>query len=367
MKGNVLVIGTGLIGGSLALSIKKEHPEATIIGFDANENNLQIGKSLKILDVTTENFNNAAQIANLIIIATPVQATIEVMKRLSKLNLLDDVLITDTGSTKESIMELSNQLFPSTITFIGGHPMAGSHKSGITAAKDLLFENAYYILTPRVDGDRAKLERLQEWLKGTKARFMVMQPSEHDFSAGVISHLPHIVASALVLEAKEFQEDHPHIAQLAAGGFRDITRIASSDPFMWRDITLHNRVSLLSLIDSWQKSMNQIKKSMLEQNEEELYRFFKDAKQFRDQLPQGQKGAIPAYFDLLVDVPDYPGVISEVTGFLSEQEISLTNIRILETREDIYGVLVISFQNEKDRELARECLQEKTNYEIFLS
>ncbi len=367
MKGNVLVIGTGLIGGSLALSIKKEHPESTIIGYDANAENLQVGKSLKILDVTTDNFDEAASISQLIIIATPVQSTIEIMKRLSKLRLLDGVIITDTGSTKESIMELSDQLFSPLITFIGGHPMAGSHKSGITAAKELLFENAYYILTPREEEKLDQLEILQDWLKGTKARFMVMKPDEHDFSAGVVSHLPHIVASALVLEAREFQESHPHIAHLAAGGFRDITRIASSDPFMWRDITIHNRIALLSLIDSWQQSMNEIKKSMLEKNGEELFQFFKDAKQFRDQLPQGQKGAIPAYFDLLVDVPDFPGVISEVTGFLSEQAISLTNIRILETREDVFGVLVISFQNEKDRELARKCLQDKTDYEIYLS
>ncbi|WP_347318978.1 prephenate dehydrogenase [Rossellomorea sp. RS05] len=366
MKGNVVVIGLGLIGGSLALCIKNQHPEARVAGFDVQEKEMKLGLSLGIIDEAVESLKDAVKSADLIIISTPVFQTEKLLETFRDFNLKPTVIITDTGSTKAQIMDRAERILPDKWCFIGGHPMAGSHKSGVTAAKDFLFENAFYMLTPGKGHSEERIDELKEWLKGTQAKFIVIDPKEHDAVTGTISHFPHIVAASLVQQAKRHAEDHPYVRRLAAGGFRDITRIASSSPVMWKDITMQNREVLLAQLDQWNEEMKAVIDMIEENDPEVIASYFEEAKSFRDELPMLSKGAIPSFYDLFVDVPDYPGVISEITGYLAEEEISLTNIRIMETREDIYGVLVISFQTSQDREKAMKCLTNKTGYELFL-
>jgi prephenate dehydrogenase len=362
LKGRVFIIGLGLIGGSLALCIKEEHPESRIIGFDADEHQVNLAKMLQIIDDTAASIEAGAEEADLIIIATPVEAAAKILEVLANVPLKKDVLVTDTGSTKEYIAEKASCLTEKGIAFIGGHPMAGSHKSGITAAKKLLFENAFYLLTPVQGVQHDAADKLKEWLSGTNAKFLIVSGKEHDYLTGVVSHFPHIIAASLVHQAARADEGNVLITRLAAGGFRDITRIASSNPKMWRDILLQNRPVLISLLNEWQIEMERVKKMLHAGDESLIYDYFDTAKNFRDGLPARDKGAIPSFYDLFVDVPDYPGVISEITGYLADERISITNIRILETREDIYGVLVISFQTPEDRASAQKCIQKHTNY-----
>jgi prephenate dehydrogenase len=223
------------------------------------------------------------------------------------------------------------------------------------------------LLTP---GDAAKEKHvaiLKKWLEGTRAKILEVTAKEHDEMTGVISHFPHIVAASLVHQARKFNEENPLIERLAAGGFRDITRIASSNPEMWKDISLHNKETLLALLTDWRDEMNGVLSILESEDEEKLYHYFSEAKAFRDGLPAASKGAIPAFYEMYVDVPDYPGVISELTGYLADERISITNIRIVETRDDVFGVLVISFQNEKDRMRAKQCIEQKTTYDLFLA
>ncbi|MCP3738737.1 prephenate dehydrogenase [Rossellomorea sp. BNER] len=367
MKGKVFIVGLGLIGGSLGLCIKDKHPEATIIGYDLNVNEQRLAQTRGIIDEMTDSFQLAAESADLIILSTPVFQTEKLLKELSTYQLKRNVIITDTGSTKEQIMNTASILNNKGISFIGGHPMAGSHKSGVSAAKKILFENAFYLLTPFEGTTTAVKEELCNWLQGTSAKFVVVNPREHDELTGVVSHFPHVIAASLVHQAKFSNEKNPVLSRLAAGGFRDITRIASSNPVMWKDITIHNREVLLNLMEQWKEEMNVIQQMIYSGNEEEIQHYFQEAKSFRDDLPAKDKGAIPSFYDLYIDVPDYPGVISEVTGYLAEERISLTNIRILETREDVYGVMVLSFQTDGDRERARTCLDHNTGYEMFLA
>ncbi|MCA1063179.1 prephenate dehydrogenase [Rossellomorea aquimaris] len=366
MEGTVLVIGMGLIGGSIALCIKNEHPDARIVGHDVNQKEVRLGMSLGIIDEMSLSLQESAEQADLIIISTPVFQTEKIIEQFQSFTLKESVIITDTGSTKEQIMKCSERLTEKGIQFIGGHPMAGSHKSGVAAAKKILFENAFYMLTPGHGTTDKNVEELQEWLKGTHAKFLVVDPREHDELTGTISHFPHIVAASLVHQAKASSVQHPYLRRLAAGGFRDITRIASSNPTMWKDITLQNREVLLSILDQWKSEMDEVMNIIEENDSKRILDYFSEAKIFRDDLPILEKGAIPSFYDLFVDVPDYPGVISEVTAYLAGENISLTNIRIMETREDIYGVLVISFQTQRDRERALNCLKENTDYELFL-
>ncbi|EMV4723032.1 prephenate dehydrogenase, partial [Listeria monocytogenes] len=233
---------------------------------------------------------------------------------------------------------------------------------GVRAAKELLFENAYYLLTPTKDVTEDNVTDLKTWLSGTNAKFLVLSPNEHDEITGMLSHLPHIVAAALVNQTQSFTEEHPAAFRLAAGGFRDITRVASSDPRMWTDISISNKKTLTKQLTIWRDSMNQALEMLESEDATSIYAFFDGAKEFRDSLPVHQGGAIPSFYDLFVDVPDYPGVISEVTRYLGEEEISLTNIKILETREDIFGVLQITFQSDEDRDRAKRCIETRSNY-----
>ncbi|MDR7238670.1 prephenate dehydrogenase [Neobacillus drentensis] len=362
MKGRVFVIGLGLIGGSLALCIKKEHEDATIIGFDINSEQARLAKMLGVIDEIAENIYSGAMDADLIIISAPVNETEEIIQFLATLPLNPEVIVTDTGSTKSKIVGSAKILENRGITFIGGHPMAGSHKSGVSAAKEILFENAFYLLTPQEHIENTKVELLITWLKGTHAKFLTITPKNHDYLTGIVSHFPHIIAASIVRQTEKLAEEESLIPRLAAGGFRDITRIASSSPVMWKDILLHNREILIELLDQWQEEMNNVKTMLENENSSDIYNYFQQAKQYRDGLPMKEKGAIPAFYDLFVDIPDYPGVISEITGYLAKEAISITNIRILETREDIIGVLVISFQTEEDRQKAERCIGTYSNY-----
>lgn len=362
----VLIIGMGLIGGSLALCIKQAHPNITVIGFDINQEELTVAKKLSIVDETVVRLIEGARDADFIFICVPVMETEKIIHQLANMPLKQDVIITDTGSTKESIVLTAQCLREKGLTFIGGHPMAGSHKSGIMAAKSILFENAFYLLTPTNEVKIEKIDDLKAILKATKAKFLTISAHEHDYVTGVISHFPHLIAASIVHQAEKSSKKDGLIPRLAAGGFRDITRIASSSPQMWRDILLHNKSVLIQLLDEWSKEMDHVKTLLIKEDALSIYEYFNKAKEFRDLLPLKDKGAIPSFYDLFVDVPDYPGVISEVTGYLAQEEISITNIRIIETREEVYGILVISFQTDDDRNKAIKCIRYNTNYDVTI-
>ncbi|UOY94569.1 prephenate dehydrogenase [Ectobacillus sp. JY-23] len=359
MQKRVLVIGMGLIGGSIALAIKKIH-DVKVIGFDIRD--LQPAIELGVIDEIAGDVGQAAEDAHLIVLALPVEETASMLAQLAHAKMRQDVIITDVGSTKEHIMIAADTLLPREVTFIGGHPMAGSHKNGVESAKAHLFENAFYILTPRQGTATEKVEELKLWLAGTHAHFLLMQQKEHDYVTGIVSHFPHLIAAGLVKQVKRHAAHTPLVNMLAAGGFRDITRIASSSPKMWNDIVKQNQGHLSQLLEEWIEDMQDLKQ--LVDNGEELQSYFSDAKMYRDALPLRTKGAIPSYFDLYVDVLDKAGELAKVTAVLAENGISITNLQILEAREGLLGVLRISFRTEKDRMQASGCL-ESVGYETY--
>ncbi|WP_416149723.1 prephenate dehydrogenase [Salipaludibacillus sp. HK11] len=353
MSKRIMIIGLGLIGGSLALAIKKGYPDTTIIGYDIDSKATRLASSLQIIDDSVDEIAKEAPNADIIILSAPVESSIHILTQLEGLPLKKGCLITDVGSTKQTVVEKGRQLCEKGVYFIGGHPMAGSHKTGVEASRERLFENAFYILTPTEEVPKSKMIQLQNILKATRAKFIELDPETHDRFSGLISHLPHIIASALVHQVAKVSEDEPLVSQLAAGGFRDVTRIASASPAMWRDILLHNRDLLLPMLSDWKNMMTDIEKMLVEQDGQKIYSFFSDAKDVRDQLPSKEKGALMPFYDLFVDIPDHPGVISDVTAILADSNISITNIRIIEAREDIMGVLRLSFRSGDDLNLAR--------------
>lgn len=362
MKANVLIIGLGLIGGSLAKALQR-HSGVHIAGYDADPLTARKAFKMGIINSCPPSLEKAAAEADVIVFATPVGATLRLMEQSKYWTLKNDVILTDTGSTKAQIMEAALKLKH---TFIGGHPMAGSHKSGVEAAKDVLFENAFYILTPAEGVSKSQVAFLEELLSVTKANIEVLPADEHDYMTAIVSHFPHLIAASLVHQlAKE--EQYPFARQLAAGGFRDITRIASSNPEMWRDITTQNNGMIVQQLTNWMEEMEQLRNLLQDNKPESIEQYFQQAKTVRDELPIAGHGALFSVYDLYVDIPDVPGVISELTGYLADEQISIVNLRILETREDVFGILVISFQTPEDRKRAKKCISKRTAYDTYIS
>lgn len=365
METNVLVIGLGLIGGSVSLAIKKDH-SCYVEGYDSNLERAKLGENLNVIDkhVTEADLEASVEKADVLIIAVPVNETIKVLHSLKEMNLKEDLLITDVGSTKRNIAETANKTLPSHVQFVGGHPMAGSHKSGIEAARADLFENAFYVITKVENTSTNAVEKWKSLLSGANATFIEMDSVEHDQVAGVISHFPHIIASGLVQHAEHYYKTNPLIKDLAAGGFKDITRIASSNPTMWTDILMHNREPILKQFDLWFNQMAEIRSHLEESNIDQIYDFFAETKRFRDGFSTHKRGALTTYVDLFIDIPDSPGVLASITTMLAENNINITNIEIIESREDIYGVLRLSFLNDESRVQANFLLRDQ--YKTFI-
>ena len=365
MTRNVFVIGLGLIGGSVALALQKA-PRTKVFGYDFHEQTRELASTLGVVHEVVEDPAEFAKQADVIIFGTPVNVTLDFMEQLKSWTLKKNVIISDTGSTKAQIMEKAKELRELNITFIGGHPMAGSHKSGITAAKPYLLENAYYMLTPNEGEEIEKLATLDDLLKFTLGKMVVVDAKVHDHMTAVVSHFPHIIAASLVHQLNGEKKAFPMTSSLAAGGFRDITRIASSNPTLWRDITMQNRKELVGQLDTWLDEMGRVRQLLESGDESAIETYFSNARDVRDNLPISN-GALYMPYDLYVDIPDYPGVISEVTGYLAQENISIINIRIVETRVDVFGILVISFQSNEDRERAAKCIAHNANYDTYIS
>lgn len=364
---HISIIGIGLIGGSIALSLKNKFEDnVRIKGFDKNESQLHLATSLGVIEEGCSTLDESIKDADVIFLCTPVQSLCQQLKEVMlSADLKEGAIITDVGSTKEQVVRTSQQFISqSGGYFIGGHPMAGSHKSGVEAASERLFENAYYVLTPSADVNETKTQFLKDLLTATKAHIIEMSPEEHDKVVGAISHLPHLLASSLVEQVYQYHEDNDWYLTLAAGGFRDITRIASSNPRMWKDITLSNKQYIVEQLLDWQKRMQAIMEMVKEGDATQIEEFFAHAKQVRDGLIENKRGAIPSFYDLYVDIPDHPGVIGHITTLLGEHRISITKIAILETREDIMGVLRLTFRYKEDLESAMRVIQQ-ANYEAY--
>lgn len=364
MKQKILIVGLGLIGGSIAMNVSKKQ-DVFVIGMDQDVETVNMALKQGVIHQASQNFHSVVQEVDVCILATPISITIKYLEELKTIDFENHILITDVSSVKNKVLEAANQLYHPNVSFVGGHPMAGSHKQGYTAAKPHLFENAIYVLTPSVHANGEEAEFLKELLSETGARFLTFSTSEHDEMTAVISHFPHLIASSLVHQAREWQDTHPYIEHLAAGGFKDITRIASSNPKLWQDIFFQNRNLLIGMLDDWMEEMAQIRRYLQEEESELTYQYLVDAKKYRDGLPAKERGAIPAFYDIYVDIHDQPGAIHQVIGLLAEEGISIKNIEILEIREGITGVLRISFATNEDQ-VGSKSLLESHNFEVML-
>lgn len=272
----IVIFGVGLIGGSVALALKKAGSAAHIVGVGRTEKSLQTALDLGVIDSAETNISNALNAADLVLIAAPVAQTKAILQSIQP-HLNASTVITDAGSTKGDVLAVARKVLGAQFSqFVGGHPIAGAEKSGVTAAKSDLFVGKNVVLTPTPEANSHAVHRASELWKLCGANVSEMPAETHDNIFAAVSHLPHLLAFALVDDIAS----RPNAAQLfsfAASGFRDFTRIAGSHPEMWRDISLANKPALLSEISAFENELTQLKQLLKNEDAQGLQALFERA------------------------------------------------------------------------------------------
>ena len=279
MMKKVCIIGIGLIGGSLAKAIKKTHQSEIVFGYGRDEERLEKAQKDNLIDQYSVDISDALNGANMVIIATPVGSYESILKEM-KPHIAEDMVISDVGSTKVSVVEAVKAVFDDVLNnFIPAHPIAGKEKSGFEVSDADLFINKKVIITPLENSNPESIKMLTKMWEGVGAEVDFMTPQSHDDLLGMTSHLPHMLAFSLV---NYLISQHPEASVYAAGGFKDFSRIASGDAIMWRDICLHNRDAIIAHIKGYQETLNTLVDAIDSKNEEELESLFHKAKNTRD-------------------------------------------------------------------------------------
>ena len=366
MAKTIYIAGLGLIGASMALGIKRDHPDYKILGYNRSQTSREIALERGMVDRVTDDFASFAPLADVIILCLPIKQTVAFIKDLANMDLKEGVIISDAGSTKAAIVDAAEKyLAGKSFRFIGAHPMAGSHKTGAVSADVNLFENAYYIFTPSSLTTPDTLEEMKDLLSGLHARFIEIDAKEHDRVTSQISHFPHILASSLMEQTAIYAEKHEMARYFAAGGFRDMTRIAESEPGMWTSILLSNRETILERIENFKERLDVIGQAISQGDEDHIWNFFNQAREQRQAMEIHKRGGVDSSFDLFVDVPDEEDVILRILELL--RGTSLVNIHINEeNREDVHGILQISFRNAQDLERAQQVITQNTDYTVVV-
>ncbi len=371
-------IGFGLIGGSIArtlkeidgskpstLTIKNEPCAFFNIAYDYHKTGINPGLSLALEDGTidkiSKDLSQDFKDCDLIFLCAPVLTNIEYLKQLKTI-IKPTCIITDVGSVKGNIHEAVNSL-DLTSNFIGGHPMTGSERTGYANSNSLLLENAYYILTPTKDTKKEILDNFINLVKKMNAIPLVIDYNEHDNITAAISHVPHIIAAQLVNLVRTSDDSDEKMRTLAAGGFKDITRIASSSPIMWQNICLTNTASIKHFLQQYINSLNNVLHALETEDESYLYEIFDTANTYRSLIPNS-RGMMNRIHEIYIDITDEVGAIAIIATLLGSNTINIKNIGIVHNREFEQGVLRIEFYEENAMEKAVTLLKSH-NYTIY--
>ncbi len=348
-------IGLGLIGASIAKALRRVYKDCTIIGYNRSEKARELalndGTANMVTDSIDENFSSC----DYIFLCTPVEYNCRYLSQLKPL-IKDSCIITDVGSTKVNIHQtiidegLENN-------FIGGHPMAGSEKTGYENSNDRLCENAFYAITPTAATNKEKLEEYRQLVSDIGAIPIILSFEEHDFAVAGISHLPHIIASQLVNLIHDNDVSGHTMHRLAAGGFKDLTRIASSSSSMWEQICMTNTDNIISLLDKYIALLTDTKAQLASKNGRYIYDMFTESREYRDSFLDRGRGLIEKTYLLYVDIVDEAGAIARIATILALNKINIKNIGITNNREFQEGVLEIEFESYEDRDMAKNTLE----------
>lgn len=348
-------IGLGLIGGSIARALKQSVPGIRLVAYDLNGDTLKLALEQHIVDVTADAIDHRFSGCDYIFLCAPVQkndANLAAVKEV----MSPACLLTDVGSVKTAIHTAVRDAGLEHC-FIGGHPMAGSERTGFANSKASLLENIYYILTPTDKVPAEKLENYRRLVADMGAIPLILDCQTHDYVTAAISHLPHVVASSLVNLVRDSDSAEGIMKMIAAGGFKDITRIASSSPVMWQQICLTNTENISHLLKDYIDALTEIKDALDNRDTDRLYDFFDSARIYRDSFISASSGPIKRSFCFYVDIADKAGSLARIVTLLSENSISIKNIGITHNRESEDGVLLLEFYEDASLQTAITLLE----------
>lgn len=357
----IAFIGLGLIGGSIARGLKRSNPDLTIMAYMRTREKLEQAKQEGIVDVILPGIGEDLSSCDMIFLCTPVEYNAAYLQQIRAF-LKPGAIVTDVGSTKGGIHSHVIRLGMEEV-FVGGHPMAGSEKTGYEYSSDRLLENAYYIITPTAKSSQANVDRLVAVASAIGSIPIVLDYERHDKITAVISHLPHIVASSLVNLVRDSDKEDGLMNRLAAGGFKDITRIASSSPRMWEQICMTNSKNLADALKLFIRSLETALSHIEGQDSKAVYELFKSSKDYRSTFSDKRKGSLVPEYSFTVDIADEVGAISTISVILAAGGISIKNIGINHNREQGEGALRIDFYDRESMEKAWERLG-RYHYEL---
>lgn len=362
MRNKIGFIGLGLIGGSIAKAIRQYFPDYEIVAFDKDKGTLALATQESVIDVAATTIDDNFSNCTYLFLCAPVSYNTAYLKQIARY-IHGDCILTDVGSVKTGIHEEVRALGLES-NFIGGHPMAGSEKSGYSNSKAMLLENAYYILTPTDAVAPKKLQEYTNFVRDLKALPVTLGYKEHDYITGTISHLPHIIAASLVNFVKASDTEEEWMKNLAAGGFKDITRIASSSPTMWQHICSQNRENITQILTEYIQLLTQAKDRIASGDEQAVYGLFDSSRNYRNSIPDTSSGPIKKAFAVYCDIIDEAGGIAAIATILASNNLNIKNIGIIHNREFEEGVLRIEFYDEDSSKKASVLLQ-KFRYIVY--
>jgi prephenate dehydrogenase len=319
------LVGTGLIGGSLGLALRRAGWE--VVGTDRDPARAEEAVERGALDALGED-----PASDLTIVATPVGGVVDEARR-----LLDagHRVVTDVGSVKGPIVAGVGHA-----GFVGGHPMAGSEQEGIAAATADLFDGATWVLTPTATTDDQAFATVRAAIAELGAEVVALDPDRHDALVAMVSHVPHLTAATLMRLADEASEEHRALLRLAAGGFRDMTRIAAGHPGIWPDIVAENRDAIVDVLDRLVASLTHVRDVVAGSDRDALLGLLEQARAARTNLP-ARFGKPSELGEVHVVIPDRPGALAEVTTLATELDVNIANMEIAHSSEGDRGVLIL--------------------------
>lgn len=346
-------IGFGLIGGSIAKGLKKVHPDWKMLACSRTAGKLEAARADGVLDEIVTSPKELAG-CDFIFLCTPVSCIPGYLAKLKDV-VKPGCILTDVGSTKSNVHHavLAQGL---SHCFIGGHPMAGSEQTGYENATDHLVENAYYVLTPTPQSSPADLKKLTALVLDLHGIPLVLDPEEHDSVVAAVSHLPHLIAAGLVNLVARSDSSRQTMKTVAAGGFKDITRIASSSPEMWQQICMENRENIMKILRDYIADMEGIYHELENSDAAGLFRLFEESGEYRSSISDRSAGPLKKEYAVYCDIVDEAGAIATIATILSVHQISIKNIGIVHNREFEQGALKIVFYDEDSASRAAETL-----------
>ena len=356
-------IGFGLIGGSIAKALRKFHPDCRIMTYSRTRDALEQAKQDGVVDIICTKDDPFFGACDYIFMCAPVESNIQYLDFL-KTVMRPNCILTDVGSVKMPIHEAITEKGMDAC-FIGGHPMAGSEKTGYANATDLLLENSYYILTPCEDVPEERIKAFTELIRSIGGIPLTMSARDHDYTTAVISHLPHVIAATLVNAVKKLDDPEQHMKMIAAGGFKDITRIASSSPEMWQNICQENSANIVEVIDDYIAMLQDARDKVMEAGCPGVYDMFEESREYRNSFGDLSAGPIKKKFAFTCDLYDEPGGIATITIMLGMRGLSIKNIGIIHNRSFAEGALEIEFYTEDSMKQAIDLLRSR-NYTIYV-